>query len=248
MLSMTVTASARFVSVASSRRSTRRRSVNSRRVVERQRDAMGEVGGGAQVGVDVDRRLRLAHQRDHGQRAPAADQRDDDRRPVLLTPHRLVVLDPTTRTTADRTCSSPAAAERTRYAPRRPPGARPRDPAGSARASSAARRSMSVECADRLVRQRAVVCDDIDEAQVGHLGNGEIGELPEHLVRLERRAEQLAGAYQEVRARALVALEAELLAHAELLVTLRARAAARPRPRARRRSPRRRPRSSGPAA
>jgi hypothetical protein len=180
------------------------------RVVEGERGAAGDLGGQLDVVLRIGRRGAEAQEAEHADRSPARDERDGKRARVARAPHQLQVL------VVDREGAQLLGADLVLHV--RLAGARddrdrvrPGDVEWVARPRDA--QQLGGPGVDRVDRGLAqlTVADEVDGAQLGHVGHGEAHDLLEHRVGLRRRLEQAPGAGGEVRAHARRALVGQRL-------------------------------------
>ena len=180
------------------------------RVVERQRGAARDLAGQLGIGVVVVRRAAEAHEAEHADRPPASDQRHRQRGGVPGAQHELQVLlvdgEGAQALGPDLVLQVRAAGAR-----------RDRDRVRAAGVQRIAR-ARGVEHLERARIGRVggglaelAVVDEVDDAQLGHVGHGHADDLAQHRLGLGWRLEQLAGTGHEVRAPARGALGDERL-------------------------------------
>ena len=180
------------------------------RVVEGERRAARDLARQLGVGVVVVRRAPEAHEAQHADRPSASDQRHRQRGRVPGARHQLQVL---VVDGEGAQALGPDLVLQVR-------AARARRDGDGVRAAGVERiaRARGVQHLQRARIGRVggglaelAVVDEVDDAQLGHVGHGHPDDLAQHRLGLGRRLEQLAGPGHEVRAPARGALGDERL-------------------------------------
>ena len=178
-------------------------------VVERERGPAGRLAGELEVVLVVGVLAGEAQEREHAERATPRDERDDDGGRVAHAQHQPQVL-----------LGAREALQVARRQLGQEPGLAAARGLGDGVIGVPEQRELLADRPQGLGRagiggedggsaHGAVVGDEIDDAHLGHVGDGEPDDLVEHRARLGGRLEQPARAVQEVGAHARAALDRE---------------------------------------